>query len=364
MNKNTVIVLLVAALLLVVGIFTFYKGPSPIVADIPDNTANNTSTGSTDNNPDQSGTPAKPLVVSGTNFTPSNSTAIVTGVVTPNGALTSYWFEYGDTTSMTKATSKQTVGSGFIAINTPAYITGLKANTVYYFRLVAQNSFGVSNGAMLSFKTNSNPPPTAVAPTSVTKNASSIARSTVNLNGAVDPNNTETVYWFEYGDSTSFGRVTSFHSAGNGDVSKEVTAPVSGLAPLTKYYFRLNAQNQFGTVNGATQSFTTTGPAAASKPSVDTTNASGVSSTTAAVNGKINTNGAITSYWFEYSEDSLLGSVVGTATPTQTLAAGNTTVSVKYDLSGLDSKTKYYVRLVARNPQGTVNGDVVSFTTK
>ncbi|MFA6050707.1 MAG: fibronectin type III domain-containing protein [Candidatus Paceibacterota bacterium] len=360
MNKNTIIVLLVGALLVVIGIFTFYKGPAPIVAELP----GNTSTESEGTNPPASQKQAAPAAITGTTFTPSNSTAIVTGIVTPNGALTTYWFEYGDTTSMTKKTAAQSVGSGFTAINAPAYITGLSANTTYYFRLSAQNSYGVTNGLTQSFKTNSNPPPTAVAPSTVTKAASSVSRLTANLNGAVDPNNFETVYWFEYGQTANFGSVTSFQSAGNGNVSKEVSVPLSGLSPLTKYFFRLNAQNQFGTVNGATMSFTTSGPVASSKPSVDTTSAKSVSSSTAEIKGTINPNGADVTYWFEYSKDSLVGSVVGTVTSSQTLPAGTSAVSVKTDLSDLEKKTKYFVRLVAKNQHGTVNGDVVSFTTK
>jgi phosphodiesterase/alkaline phosphatase D-like protein len=78
----------------------------------------------------------------------------------------------------------------------------------------------------------------------------------------------------------------------------------------------------------------------------------------------VDPNNLAVTYWFEYSRDPGLKSGSITATPGQTLSVGNSEVSVKADVSNLDPHTKYYVRLVARSSAGTVNGDVVSFSTK
>jgi hypothetical protein len=80
--------------------------------------------------------PDAPVVVTGTNPAVSSSTAIVTGQVKPNGAFTTYWFEYGETTALGSRTVSQQIGSGYALLSTPAFITGLKANTLYYFRLL------------------------------------------------------------------------------------------------------------------------------------------------------------------------------------------------------------------------------------
>src|SRR5687768_1673651 len=53
----------------------------------------------------------------------SNSTAVVTGSIKPNGAQTTFWFEYGTTNAMTSKTQVQTIGSGFNTIPATGYIT-------------------------------------------------------------------------------------------------------------------------------------------------------------------------------------------------------------------------------------------------
>ena len=294
----------------------------------------------------------------------SNSTAVVTGRVTPNGAPSTYWYEYGPSTALGQRTSAQSIGSGYSTIPSPGYITGLSANTTYYFRLSAQNRIGVVNGATHSFITNSTPPPQGAAPSASSQSATDVERTTAQLNGRVDANGAQTTYWFEWGDDTNFGRITSLQSAGNNSSAVSVSAAITGLNPLTRYYFRINAQNQFGTVNGATQSFTTKGPAAPGAPSVDTTAATKVTVSSAQLNGRIHPNGAETTYWFEYSEDSLLASILGTATVDQKISAGAGTQSVSADVSGLKKDTRYFFRIVGKNDFGTVRGDIVTFRTR
>lgn len=227
--------------------------------------------------PSPGGTPTPPPVVRAptvethTNAVVSNSTAVVTGRVTPNGAATIYWYEYGATTALGQRTNEQSIGSGYSAIPTPGYITGLSANTTYYVRLSAANSVGTVNGTTWSFKTNTNPPPQGSAPAATTQAASDVERTSAQLNARVDANGSQTTYWFEWGESTTFGRVTSLQSAGNGTAPVNVSASLSGLEPRTRYYFRINAQNQFGTVNGARATFMTKGPAATSTIDINVT---------------------------------------------------------------------------------------------
>ncbi len=205
-----------------------------------------------------------PTVETNTSAVVSNSTAVVTGRVTPNGAPTTYWYEYGATTALGERSNAQSIGSGFSAIPAPGYITGLSANTTYYARLSAENAVGRVNGTTYSFTTNTNPPPVGAAPVPTTQAASNVERTTAQLNGRVDANGVQTSYWFEWGDSRDFGRVTPLRSAGNGTAAVSVSASLSDLSPRTTYFFRINAQNQFGTVNGSTLSFRTKNPSATS----------------------------------------------------------------------------------------------------
>lgn len=364
MNKNLIPGLAIVAILLVGGfaLYTMSRPPATVPEPSPTPTPTPIPTPTPVPTPVPPA-PGAPTVNTNSSAVPSSSTVVVTGNVTPNGALTTYWYEYGTTTALGTRTTSQSVGSGYSSIFAPSYITGLSSNTTYYFRLSAQNRFGTVNGATYSFTTNTNPPPQGSAPTTRTLTATNITRTTANLNGTVDPNRAEANYWFEYGETSDLGFVTALQSAGAGDSASNVSVSVSSLKPLTKYFFRLNAQNQFGTVNGAILNFTTSGPAAPGEPAANTKAATNIAATSATLNGSVNPNGAETSYWFEYSQDSLLGSVLRTTTPSQMLN-GTTSQNVSSNVTGLENNTKYFFRIVAQNQHGTVQGDTMSFTTR
>ena len=77
--------------------------------------------------------------------------------VNPNGAQTSVHFEYGTTTSYGQSVPAQTPGpilpAGTAAVPVSASLSGLTANTLYHFRIVATNAGGTTNGADLTFTT-------------------------------------------------------------------------------------------------------------------------------------------------------------------------------------------------------------------
>jgi phosphodiesterase/alkaline phosphatase D-like protein len=362
MNKNIVIGL-VAVAIIAGGVYLLSKNQSVDKTD----TGNNTPVSATPSSPNPS-VPAvvlsAPSVETNPNVSVSSSTALVSGQVIPNGVSTTYWFEYGETTGLGTGTSAQSIGSGFAKIATPFFITGLKANTNYYFRLSAKNNFGTVNGATHSFRTNNTPPPSGSVPTIRTQSATDISRTTANLRGEINPNRSETNYWFEYGKDTNLGNVSALETLASGFATVSIGISVRDLEPSTRYYFRLNAQNQYGTVNGSILNFTTSGPTAPGVPSATTNQASGITKTGATLNGRVNPNGAETTYWFEYSEDSLLGTILGGNTGTQIIPAGTSNVNVQTNVSGLKQDTRYYYRLVARNSAGTVQGSIVSFRTR
>jgi hypothetical protein len=79
--------------------------------------------------------------------------------------------------------------------------------------------------------------------------------SSVEVKGAVDPNNLETHYYFEYGPTTSYGSVTSTEPAGSGVEPVSVKATLTKLKPGTTYHYRLVAYNTDGHGHGADSTF-------------------------------------------------------------------------------------------------------------
>src|SRR3989338_5849828 len=154
MNTNTVLIGGIVAILAIVGIVFYMNSQTPESPANATSTAGTTTGGTGEVTPPAQSQAGSPRVVTDANVAASNSTAVVTGKVTPNGAPTAYWYEYGETTTLGSKTSAQAIGSGYNEIASPGYITGLRANTRYNFRLTAQNSFGTVYGTMYSFSTN------------------------------------------------------------------------------------------------------------------------------------------------------------------------------------------------------------------
>jgi hypothetical protein len=75
------------------------------------------------------------------------SRATLTGTVDPNGEATTYYFEYGTTSTYGTQTSPANVGSGTTAVGVHQAIFGLSPNTTYHYRLVTKNSAGTTNGS-------------------------------------------------------------------------------------------------------------------------------------------------------------------------------------------------------------------------
>jgi hypothetical protein len=77
------------------------------------------------------------------------------------------------------------------------------------------------------------------------------------MNGSVNPNNSDTDFWFEFGTTTSLGKKTTVQSIGGGSAWQTVAGNLSGLEPGRVYYYRVVAQNKSGKGTGGIMSFTT-----------------------------------------------------------------------------------------------------------
>ena len=75
----------------------------------------------------------------------TSSSMTFQGRVMPGGLATTYWFEYGGTTSYGQTTPVRNLPAGAAPTPVTAPVTGLTL-AAYHYRLVAQNSLGVSRG--------------------------------------------------------------------------------------------------------------------------------------------------------------------------------------------------------------------------
>lgn len=283
------------------------------------------------------------------------TSATFNGSVTPNGNATEVWFEWGTTASLGGATSRQTFTANS---NFSQLVSNLTQNTTYYYRAMASNSAGTAQGSVISFVT---PPCTTTGslPTSTTNSATNVATDRATINAFINPNGSnDTVYWFEWGTSTSLGNQTSRYN--QGIAASNTSVNISNLVQNTTYYYRVAAQNAQGVVQGSILSFTTNygSTTTGTLPTISTNGATSMATDYATLNGYVNPSGSNdTTRWFEWGTSTNLGSQ--TAHYNQGIAAS----SFSENLSGLSQNTTYYYRAVAQNSQGVVYGSILSFTT-
>ncbi len=364
-NKGSVVAwIIVLALLLFGGYYFFIREAAPTT----------TVTVETENQPVPSGAPSA-ATKNASQITPTS--VALAGEVNPNGAQTAYWYEYGKTNSMGSNTTPQLVGAGSFNYSAPAILTGLTANTDYYFRLIAENQNGKVSGSILRFKTGAlvstspapTPAPQLFPPTVQTTNAGEVSTTTAKLHGEVNPKGVATIYWFEYGTGFGLGRATAVSSIDAANTSIGVSATLSSLSSSTTYYYRLNAQNAYGTVNGSISVFTTAPsgnptPPVGNAPNAVTGVAAIVTADGATLNGQVDPEGSVATYRFEYGKATPFGAFeLNQRTADVNAGSGTALVSVQRAITGLDADSTYYYRVLATNGYGSTYGAILSFRT-
>lgn len=98
--------------------------------------------------------PKSPSTTTGGVENITTSTAKLVGWLNPNGATTSFYFQYGPTTAYgntvpAPAATMSGTSPQIVAFN----VGNLEPETTYHFRLVATNSLGTSTGADMTFRT-------------------------------------------------------------------------------------------------------------------------------------------------------------------------------------------------------------------
>jgi hypothetical protein len=197
----------------------------------------------------------------------------------------------------------------------------------------------------------------AASPAVTTGAASSVKETSAVLNGTINPNGSETSYYFQWGLTNSYGVNGSVQSAGSGTKPVSVHETATKLIPGTVYHYRLVATSKFGTSVGADRTFKTKGHPPAG---VSTGPPSQISQHSATITGVINPNGATTTWFFQWGTTTMYGN---NTTP-GTVAGSSPPVTVAQTLTGLEAGTIFHYRLVASNgPSGPSAGGDAFFMT-
>lgn len=282
------------------------------------------------------------------------TTATLRGKVNPNGLETKYLFEYGTTTSYGSKTTEVSAGSGTTTLEKTQSVGGLKANTVYHYRIVASNSTGSSQGIDRTFTTG--------GPPEVTSWEAEIHASgeAATLKAWIDPNGHSTTYQFEYGTkSGAYTKATPVESAGSETSGKYVTYTITGLTPGTWYYWRATASYSGGKVNGGELDFLSS-----KVPGIVYLEPSEVSSEQATLRADLEVRNAPADYYFEYGPTTSYGTKIPLSQIEVNESGEPGVLTISATAPELKSATIYHYRVVAENWAGTHYGADRAFVTK
>jgi hypothetical protein len=291
------------------------------------------------------------------------NSASLLGALKRGSLATHYYFQYGTTTAY-GAQSPTPPGEVPPAKEEkeeklPRSLQGesqsLSANTLYHYRLVAENSFGTTYGQDRSFTT-SGPPRITDEP------VSAVTHSEATLNAKINPDQLATSYRFQYGESTAYGQETNEEAIGSGSSPVARAATLTGLKLAGTYHYRVIAENEAGTTTGEDHTFTTVAAA-----SVDVSWASAITAGEATLHAQINPLGKDTHFYFQYGTESCAqnpGSCTSVPSPPgEDLGAGSEDASGEAKVTGLAPQTTYHFRVIATNALGEAQGPERSFTT-
>jgi hypothetical protein len=268
-----------------------------------------------------------------------------------DGDETTYYFEWGKTTSY----GTKTPEAGPINPTGPtpltASLSGLELETVYHYRIVATNSLGTTKGADQSFTTD----PAVLGLKALP--ATEISQESITLNGEFNGIGEPTSYYFEWGLNTKYGKKTPGDDAGAPVGIEQLSSVITDFEAYSTYHFRIVAQNNQGITKSADMTFETL---PAPLPSISETAASDVTATKSTMEAQINPNRWATVYLFEYGPSASYGDSTEISA---SIGSDNLFHPVDDEVPNLTPGTTYHFRAVAINFTGTAYGPDEVFTT-
>ena len=234
-----------------------------------------------------------------------------------------------------------------------ADLSGLTTETTYHYRVVVVTTNGTKRGTDQTFT------PRAVADLT-TEPATEITRAAATVYGSFTGNSEETDYYFEWGESETYGHKTVIETAGSPNEHEHLveSAALTDLSLETNYHYRFVAENSVGTTYGPDQSFETL----AAVENLRTGPAKTIKGTTASLTASWTGDGTPTDCYFEWGPETSYGNLTS-APPGVNVGSGSGPQSESSDLTELTSNTVYHFRAVCTNSTGTTYGNDESFQT-
>ncbi|HEU4705953.1 MAG TPA: NHL repeat-containing protein [Solirubrobacterales bacterium] len=204
-----------------------------------------------------------PLVVSQGVEDLEPTTATLTATLNPEGAQTTYHFEYGTEASYGHSTPTQTLtAEGFDSEDVKAQIGELIPDTTYHFRLVATNHCNSTEPAEECTAQGEDQTFTTLPAVDIVSQwATDVTAHTAFLHAEMDTLGVEAEAWLEYGTDESYGQTVPLANLGDGFGAVTRQALLAGLQAATTYHYRFAARDErdgaIYIVHGADRSFTT-----------------------------------------------------------------------------------------------------------
>ena len=226
-----------------------------------------------------------------------------------------------------------------------ATVNNLTAETAYEYKAFATTASGTVEGTVMNFTTAAVP---VVAPTVTTLAATDVTYEAATLNGTITAGSEEITtqgFMYKAAAATDWTTVSA--------TGTTLTATIDNLTAETAYEYKAFATTASGTVEGTVMNFTTAAvPVVA--PTVTTLAATDVTYEAATLNGTITAGSEeITAQGFKYK--------ASTATEWTTVSA--TGENIAATVNNLTAETAYEYKAFATTASGTVEGEVMNFTT-
>ncbi len=301
-----------------------------------------------------------------------SATAVTATTATLHGKLTplnlaveaeySFVYRVGGECNGENGTLPKKAGKGSGSKSVEEAVTGLQPGVAYSVCLVSSNQFGSEvdpTSPPVSFTT------PAAAPTieAASEKASSVTPYGATLEANVNPDNQKTTYSFEYSTSESGGKLSGSIVTLKGENALEgygeqraSVATGKVLTAGTTYHFRVRGENAaHETVEGAGEFATS----AATAPVIESQAHSGVGTEQARLEATVNPDYQETSCEFQYGTEASLATHTTVSCDPAQLGTGGPGAGASVALTGLQSKTVYYYRVVVTNGTGTITDPTI-----
>jgi len=297
-------------------------------------------------------------IVSFTTPTPAATTTAATSVTGISASLNGTYntagvsgtvqFEYGTSSTLATYTTVNATTLTSSAATARSYtLSGLTPATTYYYRMVVIVNSVRYVGGIVSF--------TTLTPAATTTAATNVTGISASLNGTYNTQGYASTVQFEYGTSSTLATYTTANATTlTSSSATSRTFSLTGLTPATTYYYRLVIVVGTTRYTGSIVDFTT------STPTVVTSAADTVTSSSAVLNGAYNTQGYSGTVQFEYGTSSTLTTYTTVDNASVTVS---TSTNKTYTLTGLTDTTTYYYRIVTVVNGVRYEGTIQSFTT-